>query len=171
MEPVKGGMLANVPDEVTDMFKAADADRSVASWAIRFAENLPSVTTVLSGMNSIEQLEENLSEFSPLSESELSALEKASEIIRSETAVPCTGCSYCTGVCPLQIPIPKYFEVYNEYSRNSEEGWKIEHAYSALTRNFSRPSDCLRCRLCEMNCPQKINITEELQKVARTFGF
>ena len=171
MEPVKGGTLANLPKAAEEILRKENPETSAASWAIRFAKNLPSVTTVLSGMNSIEQLEENLENFSPLSGKELSALQKAAEIIRSETAVPCTGCSYCKGVCPLQIPIPEYFEVFNEYSRNPDEGWKIEHAYSALTRNFSRPSDCLRCRLCEMNCPQKIAVSDELQKVARVFGF
>ena len=122
-------------------------------------------------MNGEKQLSDNIEKRPPLSEKEISALFEAAEIIRSKTAVPCTGCSYCKGVCPLQIPIPEYFSVYNEYCRNPEEGWKIEHAYSSLTRNFSRPSDCLRCRLCEMNCPQKIGISDELQKVARVFGF
>lgn len=169
MEPIKGGTLANLPPEVKEIF--SENKISAASAALRFAKDLPSVKYVLSGMNSPEQISENMEEFPPLSEKELSALKTAAEIIRSKTAVPCTGCSYCSGVCPVQIPIPRYFEIYNEYCRNPEESWKIEHAYSGLTRNFSRPSECLRCRLCEANCPQKISIVETLQKVSRTFGF
>ncbi|MBQ6878377.1 MAG: aldo/keto reductase [Oscillospiraceae bacterium] len=171
MEPVKGGNLANLPKKAASLLSEAEMNDSPASYAIRFAENLSGVSFVLSGMNSSEQLFENLDVPEKLSETEISVLYKAAETIRSETAVPCTGCSYCTGNCPLQIPIPKYFEVYNEYCRNPEDDWKIEHAYSSLTRNYSRPSDCLRCRICEQNCPQKINIVETLQKVSRTFGY
>ena len=170
MEPVKGGTLAKLPAEAAAVI-SENCSSSPASMAVRFAENLSSVTTVLSGMNSLEQLEDNLKERPALSAKELSALEKAAEIIRSKPAVPCTGCSYCTENCPLQIPIPRYFEVYNEYCLKPEDDWKIEHAYSYLTRNFSRPSDCLRCRICEQNCPQKIGIVEALQKVSRTFGY
>ena len=170
MEPVKGGTLAKLPFDAKKVIEE-NCSSGEASMAIRFAENLPLVTTVLSGMNSAEQLDDNMEERPELSEPEISALFAAAKIIRSETAVPCTGCSYCTGNCPLQIPIPKYFEVYNECCRNPEDDWKIEHAYSCLTRNFSRPSDCLRCRICEQNCPQKINIVETLQKVSRTFGY
>jgi predicted aldo/keto reductase-like oxidoreductase len=169
MEPIKGGTLVDLPPEVKEIF--SENKISAASAALRFAKDLPSVKYVLSGMNSPEQISENMEEFPPLSKKELSALKTAAEIIRSKTAVPCTGCSYCSGVCPVQIPIPRYFEIYNEYCRNPEESWKIEHAYSGLTRNFSRPSECMRCRLCEANCPQKISIVETLQKVSRTFGF
>ncbi len=171
MEPVKGGTLADLPEETVSFFIESGMSDSPASYAIRFAKDLPFVKYVLSGMNSPEQLSENIGEYPCLSEKELFSLEKAAEMIRSKTAVPCTGCSYCAGVCPVQIPIPRYFEVYNEYCRNPEESWKIEHAYSSVTRNFSRPSDCMRCRLCEQNCPQKINIVETLQKVSRTFGY
>ncbi len=170
MEPVKGGTLAKLPPDA-EKIVLEGCSSSPASAAIRFAEGLSGVKYVLSGMNGEKQLSDNIEKRPPLSEKEISALFEAAEIIRSKTAVPCTGCSYCTGNCPLRIPIPRYFEIYNEYCRNPEDDWKIEHAYSALTRNFSRPSDCLRCRICEQNCPQKINIVETLQKVSRTFGF
>ena len=170
MEPVKGGTLVKLPSEA-EPYVSENFSSSPASMAIRFTEGLAGVKYVLSGMNSAEQLFDNIEERSPLSEKEISVLFKVAEIIRSKTAVSCTGCSYCTGNCPLQIPIPRYFEIYNEYCRNPEDDWKISHAYSNLTRNFSRPSDCLRCRICEQNCPQKINIVEALQKVSRTFGY
>lgn len=170
MEPVKGGTLANLPKEAFETV-SKNVSSSPASMAVRFAENLPSVRYVLSGMNSAEQIIDNMEARPALSENEISALFKAAEIIRLKTAVPCTGCSYCTENCPLNIPIPRYFEIYNEYSRNPEDGWKISPAYSALVRNSSRPSDCLRCRICEQSCPQKINIAETLQKVSRTFGY
>jgi predicted aldo/keto reductase-like oxidoreductase len=170
MEPVKGGTLAKLPPEA-ESYVSENFSSSPASMAIRFVEELPGVKYVLSGMNSAKQLSDNIEKRPSLSEKEISVLFDVAGIIRSKTAVPCTGCSYCTGNCPLQIPIPRYFEVYNEYCRNPEDDWKISHAYSNLTRNFSRPSDCLRCRICEQNCPQKINIVETLQKVSRTFGF
>lgn len=170
MEPVKGGTLAKLPPNAAKIIDES-CSSGAASMAIRFAEGLSSVKTVLSGMNSLEQLSDNMAELPPLSEDELFALKKVADIIRLETAVPCTGCSYCTKACPLQIPIPEYFEVYNEYCRYPEEDWKIEHAYSSLVRNFSRPSDCLRCHNCEQNCPQKIGIVDMLQKVSRTFGY
>ena len=146
MEPLKGGF---------------------PSLSLRFAENLPSVKYVL--INSV--LPEYFENYGSLSENEISVLEKAASAIRSEKSVPCVGCSGCAELCPVKIPVHKYFEIYNEYCRNPEENWKIEPAYSSLTRSFSRPSDCLRCRICEQSCPQKINIAETLQKVSRTFGY
>lgn len=168
MEPLKGGTLLKLPQEAKKCLEENSLNE--VSAALGFAKNLPMVKTVLSGMNSIEQISENIKEQPEFSEKELSALEKVAEIIRSETAVPCTGCSYCESTCPVKIPITKYFEIYNEYCRNPEEDWKIEHAYNALTANFSRPSDCLRCRACELNCPQKINISQMLINVSRAFG-
>ena len=126
---------------------------------------------ILFGAEDFENCREIFEEDFLLSEKEIAAISKASEIFRSQKSVPCSSCSGCFENCPVKIPVHRYFEIYNEYCLSPEENWKIEPAYSSLTRNFSRPSDCMRCRLCEGICPQKINIVEMLQKVSRTFGY
>lgn len=156
-EPLKCGVLLRIPGE----------EEKVISFAVGFAENLSEAEFVLAEPKIIERL----SEREALSDEEISDFLTAAEKIRSEKAVSCVGCSACSKICPLKIPVPEYFGIYNEYSMNPEESWKIDHVYSDLTRNFSRPSDCLRCRICERECPQGINIVEMLQRVSRTFGF
>lgn len=130
MEPVKGGTLAKVPPEAEALLKQAEPELSVPSWAIRFAASLPGVMMVLSGMSSIEQMEDNLSymeNFKPLTEDQIALTRQVAEIINRQIAVPCTGCSYCTGGCPMNIPIPQYFSLYNEDMRENmaQKGWTI----------------------------------------------
>ena len=172
MEPAKGGTLAKVPAEVEQMFKAYDPSYSNASWAIRFAASLPNVMVVLSGMSSLEQMKDNLSymeNFKPLTEEEKAMCFKAAEIINSQTAIPCTACSYCTEGCPMHICIPKYFSIYNEDMREhlEEKGWTINFSnYDTLTKQFGKASDCIACGQCESVCPQHLSIIEYLKEVA-----
>lgn len=112
MEPVKGGMLANPPEQIKEIFKKADPNSSVASWAIRFAANLEGVITVLSGMSNIEQMKDNLSymkDFKGLSESEMNTIKEAQNILKSIPLIPCTTCNYCAKVCPMKIGISGSF--------------------------------------------------------------
>ena len=175
MEPVKGGSLARVPEAAEKLFKAADPKRSVSSWAIRFAASLPGVMTVLSGMSSLEQLEDNTSfmeNFVPLTEDEQKLCFKVADIINSQTAVPCTGCSYCTDGCPQHIAIPQYFSLYNEIMREDMEkkGWTISFSnYDALTQTFGKASECIACGQCEEMCPQHLTIIDYLKKVSGRF--
>lgn len=175
MEPVKGGSLAKVPEEAEKLFKAADPKRSVSSWAIRFAASLPGVMTVLSGMSTLEQLEDNASfmeNFVPLTEDEQKLCFKVADIINSQTAVPCTGCSYCTDGCPQHIAIPQYFSLYNEIMREDMEkkGWTISFSnYDALTQTFGKASECIACGQCEEMCPQHLTIIDYLKKVSGRF--
>lgn len=169
MEPVKGGSLVTLPREVESLLKAAAPTESTASWAIRFASSLPQVEIVLSGMNAMEQIEDNLRPLSLLTQQERSLLDSAAGIIRSNTAVPCTGCGYCLPHCPIGMPIPRYFSLYNEYARNPQDGWKMQHVYDTLTRLSPKASECLSCRQCQEHCPQKLTIPEYLQRTGTAF--
>ena len=167
MEPVKGGSIASVPAEAEALMKSVRPDDSAASWAIRFAADLEQVSVVLSGMNAMEQVEDNMRDLPPLTEDERILLEKCADIIRVNTAIPCTGCGYCLAGCPKGIPIPKYFGLYNELSVKTDDDWKILPIYETLAKASSKASDCIGCRKCESSCPQKLKITEYLNDVAR----
>ena len=166
MEPVKGGNLASLPEDALASLRALDPDASPARWALRFASNLPGVETVLSGMNEIDQIEENLRGMPPLSDAERAALMQAAERIRSVTAVGCTGCGYCLEGCPQRIPIPSCFALYNEYRRSPGEKWKLEHAYAELSK---RAGACMDCGACARSCPQKLEVPALLREVAQAF--
>ena len=169
MEPVKGGNLAKIPENAEQLLKQFRPDESIASWAIRFASSLEHVAIVLSGMNSMEQLHDNMRELDPVTSKELRSLEKVAEIIRSNTAIPCTGCNYCAPNCPMHIAIPRYFAIFNDYKRNPDEMWKMKPVYMEIKKTFSSPSSCIGCQNCERNCPQKLGIVEYLKEVAQAF--
>lgn len=168
MEPVKGGSLATMTPEIQELFKKARPDLSVASWGIRFAASLPGLVTVLSGMSSLEQLNDNVSymeNFEPLSEEEHKVIDKAVEILRNIPTIPCTACRYCVDGCPQRINIPGIFSTMNNLSLyNNEQGAK--RSYSHVTEGRGKASDCLQCGNCEAHCPQHIHIIETLKKAA-----
>lgn len=172
MEPAKGGTLARIPAEAEKLFKDRDPSKSIPGWAIRFAASLPNVMVVLSGMSSLAQMEDNtsyMSDFVPLTEEEKTLCFKAAEIINSQVAIPCTGCSYCTEGCPMHICIPSYFSIYNEDMREhlEEKGWTINFSnYNSLARQFGKASDCIACGQCEGVCPQHLPIIDCLKDVA-----
>ena len=174
MEPVKGGTLANVPQQVKKLFQEYAPDASVPSWAIRFAASLEHVMVVLSGMSSMEQLLDNIGymkHFVPLNEEEYTRIRQAVDIINSSIAIPCTGCSYCTDGCPMKIAIPKYFSLYNaELQEVETKGWTPQgEYYDNLTKLFGRAGDCIACGQCEGVCPQHLPIIEHLKTVSAKF--
>ena len=172
MEPVKGGTLARIPEDAEKLFLGYDNEKSVPSWAIRFAASLPNVMLVLSGMSSPSQMQDNLSymeDFEPLSEDGKDLCFKVADIINSQIAIPCTGCSYCTEGCPKKIAIPQYFSMYNEDMREhlDEKGWTVNFTnYSVLAHKFGKAGDCIACGQCEGVCPQHLSIVDFLKKVA-----
>lgn len=168
MEPVRGGILANLSDKALSVLRETGAG-SPASFALRFAAGFPEVFMVLSGMGNMDMMNENIktmSEFVPFTDEEYKAAEKIRKIIREEKKVPCTSCKYCTDVCPENIPMPGIFEAYNGYL--SAKVSKSD-AKNNLPKNTKSASDCIKCGKCEEVCPQKINIREHLAKVSDTF--
>ncbi len=175
MEPVKGGTLANIPPEAERLFKEYHPDASVSSWAIRYAASLDNVYKVLSGMSSLEQVQDNttfMSDFVPVNEEEKDLIRKAVQIINSSIAIPCTGCEYCMAGCPQNIPIPKCFSLYNADKQEvSTKGWTPQgEYYENMIKNTGKASDCVECRQCEGVCPQHLPIVKHLKEVAAYFG-
>lgn len=163
MEPVKGGKLANVPQQVKSLLEGCHPDWSPASWAVRFAASLDGVICVLSGMSDMAQLQDNTSymkELEPLNEKEIDILKEAAEIINKSETIPCTSCRYCTAQCPKNIAIPEYFTAYNKLL----SGENNPKAY--LKENLQGKADadqCINCKKCEEVCPQHIEVTAKLK--------
>ena len=171
MEPVKGGTLAKVPQEAEKLLKEYNSQMSVPSWAVRFAASLNNVMMVLSGMSNMDQLLDNVSymeNFEPLSQKEIELVEKVADIINSSTAIPCTGCAYCTDGCPQKIAIPQYFSLYNEDMREAKEkGWTANQTfYKQVAEKSGKAGDCIGCGQCENVCPQHLPIIEHLKSVS-----
>ena len=174
MEPVKGGTLAKVPESVEKLFKDYAPDMSIPSWAIRFAASHEGVMMVLSGMSNMEQMLDNISYmkgFQPLGQEELALIDQAVDMINAHIAIACTGCSYCTDGCPMNIPIPQYFSLYNaEKQEIKEKGWTPQgEYYSRLSQKHAKASDCIQCGQCEGICPQHLSIIEYLQEIVKEF--
>lgn len=173
MEPVKGGTLARLPEEVERLFRTLRPGLSPASWAIRYAAGLEGVMMVLSGMSSPKQLEDNTSymqDFRPLDAEEQAAVAKAVEIIDRATAIPCTACRYCVAGCPKQIAIPEYFALYNNMKQSANKGFAVQSVYyDNLAQSHGRASECIGCRKCEKSCPQHLPIVDHLRQVAEAF--
>lgn len=170
MEPVKGGTLADVPAEVRKSFAAYHPDLSVPSWAIRFVASLDNVAMVLSGMSNMEQLMDNISymkEFVPMNAEETELVHKAAEMIKDSIAIPCTGCSYCTEGCPMQIAIPDLFRVYNKSKRGEITDVEANEEYRQLTESGGKARECLACGQCQVACPQHLEIINYLKDVAK----
>lgn len=174
MEPIKGGMLANPPDTVAAVFKTAKPEVSLASWAIRFAASLDGVITVLSGMSTLAQMEDNVAymeDFKRLDESERATVEEARKVLASIPIIPCTACEYCQKVCPQNIGIAGSFAAYNMLTLYRDKAAALrEETWRVAMHGKRSASACVRCGACERVCPQHIPIRAELAKVVQAFG-
>lgn len=168
MEPLRGGKLANdLPKDVEDIFKKSGKGKTPAWWALRWVLNNPEVSVVLSGMNSMEQVVENIkvtNETLPgsLDKKEIDILEEAKKVFKSKIKVECTGCSYCMP-CPNGVNIPQNFTSYNNYHM-----FGSDERYNMMSSE-QRASNCIECGECEPHCPQGIQIPEQLKNVKEAF--
>lgn len=169
MEPVRGGSLANLPAVALDILRERHATASAASWALRYAASLPNVLTVLSGMSTMEQLDDNLAtftDFRPLDDGERKVLDQALTAYRATGSIPCTACRYCMD-CPSGVDIPSVFTVYNQ-SRVSNPGNEFYFGmeYSRILGEDRGAERCVKCGVCVPKCPQRIDIPAGLGEVA-----
>ena len=172
MEPCKGGTLVNLPKEAEALLKAERPEASNASWAFRFAASQEGVARVLSGMNAMEQVEDNTEtflHFEPITEKEQKVIEKLTEIIEQNTPVPCTGCAYCTHGCPKDIAIPQYFALFNSIARTTGSFSSHNAYYNNISLKHGKAGDCIGCGQCEKACPQHLPIRRYLKDVAEQF--
>lgn len=178
MEPLLGGKLATgLSEEAKNIFLKENPDSTPVSWALRWLWNQPEVSVVLSGMNDMKQLEENLkladnSTPGMLSESELQTIDDVVEVFNKSYKIPCTGCNYCMP-CPKKINIPACFAAYNTSFAVDKRTAIFQYVIStnAMNKDSHFVSDCVECGKCEKHCPQGIQIRKELKTVRKRLQF
>ncbi|WP_422484486.1 aldo/keto reductase [Gudongella sp. DL1XJH-153] len=165
MEPLKGGKLANSPDDVLQVWNKAKTSRTPVQWALNWLYSLPGISVVLSGMSTMDQLDENIrisSYDNSMSLDDMDIVKEAADIYRSRTKVDCTGCKYCIP-CPQNVEIPNIFELYNNAHVYGTMEESI-NSYSSLVKKESDSSKCIECGLCEEKCPQNLRIIQYLKE-------
>ncbi len=179
MEPLLGGRLSKVHDHIVARLKQREPDRSVASWAFRYAGTFPDVLTVLSGMTYMEHLQDNLRSYcplKPLTDQETKFLYDTADLMMQYPTIPCNDCKYCMP-CPYGIDIPAILLHYNKCVNegNVPEDSQAEN-YRAARRAFlvgydrsvpklRQANHCIGCRQCTFHCPQSIDIPRELHRI------
>ncbi len=173
MEPLRGGRLVNLlPESAKELFERDEEKRTPAELALKWLYDQPEVTCVLSGMNSLEMVEQNVktaceSPVGCLTESDRRLIEQVKEEIAKKVKVGCTGCGYCMP-CPHGVDIPGTFRCYNAmYSEGKQGGRKEYLQCTAFRKDTSSASQCISCGKCEMHCPQQIPIRKELKQAAK----
>ncbi|HPE68671.1 MAG TPA: aldo/keto reductase [Thermotogota bacterium] len=169
MEPLKGGKLANIHPQSQQSLKRVHPDWSPARWAFQWLQNLPGVSTILSGMSTMAQVKENLDTFAtthPFTQTEHDAIAEVQEKLASLKLIDCTGCRYCMP-CPENVAIPEIFSFYNNvelFNALGESQW----AYNKMLKPEQRATSCVECGQCESKCPQNLAIPSLLRKAHET---
>ena len=173
MEPLRGGKLVNMlPEAAKKAIAANPRGWTAAQWGLRWLYNQSEVTVVLSGMNSIEMVRENLktaseSEIGHFTENDFSFIEELKREINAREKIGCTGCRYCMP-CPKNVDIPGIFRCWNAMYTESKRGGRSQYVQTvALTREPSFASQCIGCGKCEKHCPQSLPIREKLKEADR----
>ena len=171
MEPVRGGRLANLPEEAEKQLRELRPDEKTPAWAFRFLQSVPGVTMVLSGMTSLQQVKDNIDTFAeerPLSQQEFDTIVSIADGMVKGGVLPCTACHYCTSHCPMHLDIPRLLALYNEHIFTGG-GFIAPMAIDALPDN-KKPSACIACRSCEAVCPQQIKISQAMADFSHKLG-
>ena len=170
MEPLRGGKLVNMlPKGALEAMKASGRGWTPAEWGLRWLYDQPEVTVVLSGMNSVEMVEENCRTASEalaghLTEEDRAVLEVVKKNIREKEKVGCTGCRYCMP-CPKGVDIPGIFRCYNAMYTESKSLGRFQFAQTVgLTKQPAFATQCVQCGKCEQHCPQNIPIRQKLKE-------
>lgn len=173
MEPLKGGMLAKPGSTVREVFDAVDNGLSYASWGIRFVASMPGIITVLSGMSTLEQVKDNVSfmrDFKPLTADEQAVVAAAQAELAKLKSIECTACHYCCEGCPMQIPIPDFFQALNRLLQFENVAEAKRRYERACKKAGVTASDCIACGQCEGACPQRLPIISYLEMVDEELG-
>lgn len=173
MEPLRGGRLVNLlPKNAKRLFEQDSLRRTPAELAFRWLYDQPEVTCVLSGMNTMEMIQENVKTaehavVGHFTKEDALLVEQVKAEIQKSVKVPCTGCGYCMP-CPKGVDIPVTFRCYNEMYSESKGGARREYLQcTAFRKNQSSASQCVECGKCETHCPQQIEIRKELKRAVR----
>ena len=173
MEPLRGGRLVNnLPEKAKKLFSEHPSGRTPAEWAFRWLWNQPEVTCVLSGMNSVEMIQENVANADSSQAGEFTAeddtlIAGVVEAIKEKMKVGCTGCGYCMP-CPKGVDIPGVFATYNKcFTDGKRKAFKEHLQCTLLRKDFTSASNCIGCGKCEAHCPQQIEIRKELKNVKK----
>lgn len=171
MEPLRGGRLASLPETDAAKLKALRHDEEIPAWAFRFLQTIPEVKVVLSGMSSMEQLQDNIHTYEtdkPLTEEERKTLLGIAEEMVKKDSLPCTACHYCVSHCPKGLNIPELIELYNEHCFTGG-GFIAPMALMAVPKE-KLPSACIGCKSCEAVCPQQLKISAAMADFAGKLG-
>ena len=169
MEPLRGGLLAEPPESVARVLRAADAEASPASWGLRFVASQPNIITVLSGMNTMEQLEDNIAAirgFGGFGPEQMAVIADAQAEFAKFDLVSCTSCGYCAKACSENVGIAGAFAALNA---NTMFGRHVQE-WICGGSGKNPPSACIECHACEEACPQGIAIVSELKRAAQLIG-
>ena len=168
MEPLRGGVLATLPEKAQEELDLLGEHKSAVSWALRWVGSLANVLTVLSGMSNNRQLTENIKVFSPLSklrETEYLLLNRVLDTLGDTPPTPCTSCKYCLSECPQKLDIPDIITAANTYRRFGNR--QVLDNFLRICDKDKTPNTCLGCNACQKVCPQHIDIAGIMKELAK----